>query len=182
MSNQKEIPKQSALNKVLEYSKTMYPLKCLTRYNTRHRIKDESVAEHLAFVTLIVLDLHRHYKFNLERAMVMAITHDLPELEISDVPHTIKKRYPNIGAALKESEISVWKEKFPDWADINFELMEGSCIEAWAVELADAVSCYQYATNEMAIGNKSMLDIHVASYNRCVAFKAQMEAYLRVPE
>ena len=175
----KQPVEQSAFNKVLDFSRTVYPLKCLTRYNTRHRIKDESVAEHLAFVTLIVLDLHRYYKFNLQRAMVMAITHDLPELEVSDVPYTIKRNHPGIGKAIKEAEVKVWVDKFPDWSDINFELMEGHTIESIMVEFADAISCYQYATNEMAIGNKSMLDIHTTSYNRCREFEPQIRGRLR---
>lgn len=177
MSNMEKTTK--AIQSIMDRTKEYYTLNCLTRYNTRQRIKDESVAEHLAFVTLIVLDLHGYYKFNLETAMKMAITHDLPEIHISDVPYTIKARFPDIKKALKEAEDDIWRTKYKRWSDVNFELQKGETIEAVIVELADAMSCYQYSKNEVLLGNDSMQDVLDKSSQRVYAFMERISGYER---
>lgn len=146
--------------KITNHIHKIYGLRDLTRYNNSMHIKDESVAEHLAFVTLIVLELNNFYNFDLQRAMVMAITHDLSEIYVTDVPHNVKRAFPKIGQEIKEAEYKVFREKFGDFIYSHFAELEGQeTVEAKIVHLADVLSCIQYATSEIKLGNEGYMKV-----------------------
>ena len=57
-----------------------YKLSDLVRYNHRHKIKNESVAEHSYYVTLFCLKICSFYRFDdktTSRILAKAILHDL---------------------------------------------------------------------------------------------------------
>ena len=91
-------------DKILKEANEIYAIKDVHRYNNTFKIKDESVAEHSFFVAAMVLMLHRYFKFNLERALSIAIIHDFSEIYITDVPRSTKLLYPRIDKAVKLSD------------------------------------------------------------------------------
>jgi 5'-deoxynucleotidase YfbR-like HD superfamily hydrolase len=82
----------------------IYTLKALTRYNNKFKIISESVAEHSFFVAVMTLKLHDDYNFNLEKALKMALIHDIPELHLSDVTHDVKRNFPQLAEEVTKAE------------------------------------------------------------------------------
>lgn len=140
----------------------LYILRDLTRYNNTFKLKTESVAEHSYFVSAIVLELHKYYKFDLTKALIMAITHDISETRVTDVPHNVKRAFPKIRAAIKIEEPEIFKSIFPEHIELFEELERGESIESKIVSLADIISCVQYSNSEVKLGNvgymKKVLD------------------------
>jgi len=153
---------------IVTYANRIYKLRDLIRYNNSIRIKDESVAEHSAFVTLIVLELRRYYEFNLKKALIMAITHDLPEVYVSDVQHNVSKMFPKIKEAITDAEKIVWEKYFgKDLGKLNDEFNTGETTEGLIVQLADIISCIQYSQSEIKLGNEGyMREVYEGSVKR----------------
>ena len=141
------------INKIIEELESLYSLKHIIRYNNLPRIKDESVAEHSYFVALIVSRLYQHYDFNLEKALLMAIVHDIFEVHISDVPRNVKMNYPKLKTIMDEIEDDCIKRKYPEYHDIIYDFNGKHSIEALIVKLADNLSCIQYADTEIKLGS-----------------------------
>ena len=141
------------MNKLIDFIHQIYILRDLERYNNTMRIKSESVAEHSAFVTLIVLKLYEEYTFDLQKALIMAITHDVPEVLITDVPHNVKRRFPKVKEAVKNEEVAIFDSIFPQYTKLFKDLEEDTTVEAKIVVLADILSCVQYSTSEVKLGN-----------------------------
>ena len=109
------------INKIIKELEKLYSLKHIIRYNNLPRIKDESVAEHSYFVALIVARLHQYYNFNLEKALLMAIVHDIFEVHISDVPRNVKMNYPKLKNIMDEIEDDCIRKKYPEYEDIIYD-------------------------------------------------------------
>lgn len=163
--------------------RTVYRLRGLKRYNDRIQLLSEDVAQHSYFVTLIVLKLYEAYQFNLERALSMAIIHDLPEIHCSDVSHRVKALYPEVAQAIKLVENKVWATEFPpEWAALAKEEGEAQTAEALAVKLADAISVLQYSDCECLLGNGSeeMQSVYSYTLDRIGRVMSKLERYLRI--
>ena len=65
-------------------NKQIYNLDYIIRYSNVPRIKDETVAAHSFFVAMEVYQLREKYVFNLDKAIHIALCHDLPETYIDD--------------------------------------------------------------------------------------------------
>lgn len=146
--------------KMIGPSQTMmeiYKLKNLVRYNNKFRIKDESVAEHTAIVALNVLILKQKYNFNLEKALTMALIHDIPEIYLTDVTHDVKQNFPDLAKILAESEKEVMKLHFPQYVDAFIEFEKGESLEAMIVLLADIDSVVLYSSTEIKLGNQGYM-------------------------
>ncbi len=138
-----------------------YKLSDLVRYNHRHKIKNESVAEHSYYVTLFCLKICSFYKFDDEttsRILTKAILHDLPEIETSDIPYNVKQNMPALAQLLGEAETTFYREHYPELYDIIYD---GNELEDLVVKYADALSVMQYCLNELELspGNKDFLAI-----------------------
>lgn len=152
--------------KHIDFIRNSNKLSDIARYPTVYRIKHETVAEHLAQTAIIVLALHEEYEFDLCKALAMAVLHDIPETEINDSPHTVKKAHPDLAKALKDAEMKVI-ETYP--TKIRSTLMSyhlDSSIEHDIVELADAMSCYIYSESEVNLGNQYMKRVMIESKER----------------
>lgn len=144
-----------------------YMLKNLIRFNTASRIKDESVAEHSYFVIYYSYILSRKLGFGrgmTNLCMMKALLHDVAEKEISDVPHNIKEKYPEIKEALEKAEIAWYAKNHKEY------LRDGSMYDIidYVVELADIYSVRQYCLHEISLGNKNMIEILDSSLERIV--------------
>ena len=109
-----------------------YTLEYTKRYSMKPVVHHESVATHSFFVALGVLLLSKDYKFDVDKALKIAICHDLAEMEISDVNHMVKKNFPVVAQALKMAEIDIVKH-FPDQVRAYCTLYHSDSPEALAV-------------------------------------------------
>jgi len=165
----------------MNYLEDIYKLKFVKRYSNVPRIHDESVAEHGFFVAAIVFDLYETYDFDLGKAVVIAVSHDMTEIELNDCPHIIKRKYPKIAEAYEECEKDVadllpWPAR---WGAQQFDSKELS-LESRIVHLADAIQCLQYSQIELKLGNRGyMEEVHEASEFRILKLKRGLEEHER---
>lgn len=162
---------------------TIYKLNNIIRYSNVSRISSENVAVHMYHVAAIVLQLFTEYEFNLEKALVMALSHDIPETEIDDISHATKMKNPAIAKALKDAESELIKQypKFMMEAIEEFEI--GSTLEAVIVQIADADQCSQYSWHEIHnLGNTSseMENIYEHSVKRVNVLKDKIKSHKRL--
>lgn len=131
-----------------------YPLKNLIRYNTRTKIKDETVSDHTCFVSLFCLKILSQLEIDdlqiFKDTIALALLHDLPESMTSDVPWDVKQRDPDIKKALEEFEDEYYKLY---WSDYESSLETKSGLPGAILTLADVYSVYQYVYNEISLGN-----------------------------
>jgi 5'-deoxynucleotidase YfbR-like HD superfamily hydrolase len=134
----------------------VYRLNNIIRYANVPRISKESVTVHLYHVAAIVMELYTKYDFNLEKALVMALSHDIPETEIDDISHSTKSKFPDVAKALKSAESALIKEYPSFMCDAIQEFEDGNTLEAKIVQIADADQCSQFANYEINhLGNSS---------------------------
>jgi 5'-deoxynucleotidase YfbR-like HD superfamily hydrolase len=144
----------------MNYLHDIYRLAYIKRYSNVPKIHEESVAEHGFFVAAIVLDLHSKYEFKLGTALIIAISHDMSEMELNDCPHIIKKKYPQIAKAyaICEEEVAQQLPPIVAFGSRAFD-EEPKSLEAKIVHLADAMQCIQFAQVEVSMGNKGYMQV-----------------------
>lgn len=146
----------------------------IIRYNNDPRIKGESVAEHSYFVTFYVMifgDIVDN--IDMERAMKLALIHDIEESISGDLPHTVKVKYPELNLAFEKMNLEITKEIFKgmdDYVELWKEVRECKTKEAKLVLLADIVSAVLYSDNEVKMGNIFMKEIHENGLQRLSKF------------
>ena len=166
------------INTIIKELESLYSLKHIIRYNNLPRIKDESVAEHSYFVALIVARLHQYYDFNLEKALLMAIVHDIFEVHISDVPRNVKMNYPKLKIIMDEIEDDCIRKKYPEYEDIIYDFNGKHSVEALIVKLSDNLSCIQYADTEIKLGsNYYMPEVIKEAAKTIKIIEQQIEEY-----
>jgi len=138
---------------ILEKLNELYSLKHIIRYNNIPRIKDESVAEHSFFVALLTAELNKTYNFNLERALLIAVTHDIFEIYVSDIPRNVKNKFKKLDKIMAWVENAVATEKFPEYKQLIDEFNKQKTVEALIVKLADNLSVLQYVNTEISLGS-----------------------------
>ena len=159
----------------------VYILKALTRYNNKFKIISESVAEHSYFVAVLTLKMHDDYNFNLEEALKMALIHDIPELHLSDVTHDVKRNFPKLAQEVTNAEYVIMKHKYPQWFTEFKKFEDQESVEALVVKMADNLSCVQYATAEMELGNKGyMKEVAQNAGKRVVECEKELQKYRRI--
>ena len=158
-----------------------YTLEHTKRYSMKPVVHQESVATHSFFVALGVLMLSSSYKFDVDKAVKIAICHDLAEMEISDVNHLVKKNFPVVAEALKKAEHDIVKG-FPEQLKDYCAMYHDESPEALAVHYADALQCLQYSSNEMGLGNNGyMVDVFENSGKRLSELEEKLEPYKVLP-
>ena len=155
-------------NDIATFSKDIDTLRHLIRYQNCNRLVNESVAEHSFYVSCFVMKLREYYDFKLEKALKMALIHDMPESAISDVPHNIKASNPQLAAALEEAEDKVLNTMFyAEGVNLVAEFNETSSPEGKVCALADVLSVVLYANDEIKCGNKVFNYIAIKAIARC---------------
>ena len=136
----------------------------ITRFNNTPRICKETVAEHSYFVAFCVMLLSDFLEnVNLEKALKLALIHDVEEAISGDLPHDVKMKYPSFNVALEEMNLSIAHEIFGDqiqYIDLWEETRDTKTIEAKLVKFADMFSVLMYCNNEINMGNSYMKDIY----------------------
>lgn len=143
-----------------------YVLAKTLRYNNRSHLQEESVAEHSFFVALFSLRIVQDLKLPEElelRVLRLAVLHDCAESLTSDIPHNVKKMYPDFTCFLKSVEDHYYSKRWPYFkARLEDEVAEA------IVKLADNYSVLQFCLNEQQLGNKSpdIMEIYVNATQR----------------
>ena len=130
--------------------------------------REESIAEHSFGVSLLALLLARSLaqdgeKVDVQKAVLMAVIHDLPESEISDIPHTAilaggkamseakKTTEENVAASILSEDEGLLRS----WREFD----EQDVIESRIVRGADIIDMLQHALALEASGaSAKMLD------------------------
>lgn len=163
----------------MKYLTDIYKLAAIKRYSNIFKLHEESVAEHGFFVAAIVLDLAQEYEFNVGEAMIIAVSHDMTEIELNDCPHVIKRKYPSIAKAYEECEADVAALLPPlcAWGAREFDAKERS-VEAKIVLLADVIQCIQYSLVEIKMGNEGyMAEVYSNSVKRELMLREELKEY-----
>ncbi|NJR72716.1 MAG: HD domain-containing protein [Scytonema sp. CRU_2_7] len=133
-----------------------YHLKTLIRYNNTPRLLNESIAEHMYYVALIVYKLYEFYTFDLSVALKIALFHDIPEIYLSDMPSNTKKMFPEMKKAVQDNQKKASDLIDPTMTPFIEQYETQSSSEAKIVKLADLLSVIQYTSVEASLGNKYM--------------------------
>ena len=166
-------------NDIATFSRDIDTLRSLIRYQNCNRLVNESVAEHSFYVASFVMKLREYYEFNLERALKMALIHDIPESRISDVPHNIKIANPKLSAALEEAENKVLNDMFyPEGVTLVADFNGTVSPEGKVCALADVLSVVLYANDEIKCGNKVFNYIAIKAIARCKEIVRSLENQL----
>lgn len=148
---------EEIIDSTTKFLEEVYSLKHIIRYNNIPKICQESVAEHTFFVTAIVLDLNKYYKFNLERAIIMATIHDFIESYIGDITRDVKNKYKVMAEAIEIAEKEAWPQFYPEYVEYINELEEQKTVTSKIVKLADVLSVVQYTKTEIKLGNSGYI-------------------------
>ena len=142
----------------------------ISRYNTRYRIKNESIAAHSFYTIWFTSALCSHYNLDVEvtqKAMECAMVHDIPEVYINDVTYDCKKMIPELTDILAPYEEEIISKLSDIAAPIMFNpLTPEDKLICSIVKYADVVSVKQYSISEMKLGNVSFASILESANDR----------------
>lgn len=137
----------------------------------------ENVAEHSLMVAYIahalaVLRNERGGSVSVERVLLLAIYHDVSEIQTGDMPTPVKYANPDITRAFKEIEHASKKRLYgllPEHMRSAYEepLFGAGGEEAAIVRAADKIAALLYCTSELAAGN-SEFSVAARSLRRIV--------------
>ena len=146
------------MNEGFTIPQKVYNLKFIQRYSITPRITNETVAEHSFFVATYVMELYKDYKFDLNKAVQMAIIHDFAESFIGDITLSTKTMCPDLVEAVSNAEKEVMFQNFPSFIyELYREYEQRTSVESLIVKLADTMQVKQYAGNEIELGNNSII-------------------------
>ena len=160
----------------------VYNLKFIQRYSITPRITNETVAEHSFFVATYVMELYKDYKFDLNKAVQMAIIHDFAESFIGDITLSTKTMCPDLVEAVSNAEKEVMFQNFPSFIyELYREYEQRTSVESLIVKLADTLQVRQYAGNEIELGNNSitMRSIFSRAVDDIDLFERKLAVYKR---
>ena len=140
------------------------------------------MAEHSFFVATYVMELYKDYKFDLNKAVQMAIIHDFAESYIGDITLSTKTMCPDLVEAVSNAEKEVMFQNFPSFIyELYREYEQRTSVESLIVKLADTMQVKQYAGNEIELGNNSitMRSIFSRAVDDIDLFERKLAVYKR---
>lgn len=170
------------MNEGFTIPQKVYNLKFIQRYSITPRITNETVAEHSFFVATYVMELYKDYKFDLNKAVQMAIIHDFAESFIGDITLSTKTMCPDLVKAVANVEKEVMFQNFPSFIyELYREYEQRTSVESLIVKLADTMQVKQYAGNEIELGNNSitMRSIFSRAVDDIDLFERKLAVYKR---
>ena len=158
-----------------------YSLKDIIRYNTRSKIKEETVADHTCFVSILSLKILAQLGIKddkiIKDTLVLSVLHDIPESCTSDVPYDVKQKSPELRKLLERLE-----DEYYDlyWGNFKDALEAKDGLPGLIVKLADVYSVFQFCYSEISLGNSNedMKEIFITSKRRIRDMIEKINAYL----
>ena len=161
---------------MLNILRSIEGLNDIDRFNIEPRIHKESVASHCFFVAMCVMFLSMKVKdVDINKAIKMALLHDIEEKVSSDIPHTVKIKFPEFVEVLEDMNLKIVLKTlsgYDEFIALWKESRNGDTEESIMVKVADWVSVLLYTEKEMKMGNTYMEKI----YNRQIS---ALSHYLR---
>lgn len=157
----------------------MYKLKNIKRYNHRTRLKEESVAEHSFFTTLITLELCKKFELDNESTLaciLKSLLHDMPETELNDITYDVKIAL-NLYPLLKVYEDKYFEKHFPEFSKLMNDKDENAI--NLIVNYADTMSVLQYTYNEIELGNDTFKTIEDETIKRLEVLEKKLNKFKR---
>lgn len=161
----------------------------ITRWHHRPVRQHESVAEHqwsTAFIAMVLARYlaNREWSISIAWTMQIALLHDQVEIITGDVPHPFKSATPE-----RKAEIDAWEreagtdlfsgfdDKMGDWLRslATPSTRTSQFYEAEIVELADKLSAFAFAEQEVAQGNSLFEPIVAHTAGLCLSILAEAE-------
>lgn len=158
-----------------------YSLKDIIRYNTRSKIKEETVADHTCFVSILSLKILAQLGITddkvIKDTLVLSVLHDIPESCTSDIPYDVKQRCPELRELLEKLEDEYYNKY---WSNFVEALEAKKKLPGLVVKLADVYSVFQFCCSELRLGNndKDMIEIFVNSKRRIRDMIDRINRYL----
>ncbi len=127
---------ETFVDRVIRLFEAIHPLDCVSRagYVLRGVPAPESVAAHSHFVALLTLLFVEEYpeQFQRDRALAMALIHDLSEARLMDIPMPSADKYLSEAKnAAEQAIIEELLQGFPAaFADLHREFLEANSPEA----------------------------------------------------
>jgi 5'-deoxynucleotidase YfbR-like HD superfamily hydrolase len=147
----------------------------IRRYNTAKVIVDQNDLEHMGAVTMISMLFSDYFnkigiRNDTEKVMRIAITHDLDEAVVGDVPHDAKYQFGEHSKKLRkaleqlsnsnvESMYNMIKRKDlrSMYMSLYKEQKTRKSVESKIVKLADYIDVIIYCENESRMGNRELV-------------------------
>ncbi|MBI2112960.1 MAG: HD domain-containing protein [Candidatus Wildermuthbacteria bacterium] len=143
------------------------------RFSSKPQHFKESVAEHsffVAYFTCILCDLLKEagQDINSEKALRMALVHDLEEVFSGDILSPFKHYSQEVTAAIRKVNLEIIQEAFQGlpaklsahYISLWTEEGEGKSIEAKVVKIADKLSLLGKCAEEVKAGNEFFKDMY----------------------
>ena len=161
-----------------EFYEKIYRLTYIIRYGNVPRIKNEDVAQHTFLVSAMLLKLHEEYRFDLGKALLIAVSHDILEADTNDICHVLKRDNEELYNAIKKAEKS-FIVNYPSAVKYGIEEYDrDDTIEANIVHLADSIQCLQTANNELKVGgNEYFIEVKENSIKRIKKIRKRLEEF-----
>lgn len=157
----------------------VYPLSCMPRYSNRLRVRDEDVAQHSFFTAVIVVGLHRYYEFDLGKAILAAICHDITEVDLSDVSHAVKVANEDLKRCFEQAEFKAISKYPRSFREGFYTFLDEGSAESMIAQYADVLQVIQYTEMEIKLGNSCMKDIIQEARTRSVDLRKELKQYER---
>jgi len=162
----RELPSEDELKRTIEEELSkFFSLEKVRRYNSLDVIHGESVAEHTFMVCIISKYLCDVFNISnrdrILKILEMGLVHDVGEVYVGDVLHSVKKMFPEIKRAYKSAELKWLELAFSKsseeareyYKSLLIEFEESETLESLIVRLADLISVYIYGMREESLGN-----------------------------
>lgn len=146
----------------------------------------ESVAEHsfftAYFTSLIVQALRQnHYEIDGEKAITMALVHDMEETFSGDILSPFKNRTPELKSAIRQVNQETIHLVFQDlperfaqhYISLWNEEGRGESIEAQIVKIADRLSLLSKCAEEVKTGNQYFGEIYTDALENLQQYEAE---------
>lgn len=135
------------------------------RYHTWPVLRQQTVAEHSCHVALIVAWLAGHRAPGVSVPLLMAaLTHDLAEHKMGDVPAPVKRSLPNYPDQSFRQAWDKLEQGHLETAGLDWEHMLNDEEKRW-LKLADAADGCFYCVRERAMGNRLINEVY-ANFRR----------------
>lgn len=144
---------------------TIQNMSNIVRYNGRTVHKTENLAEHSYYVAYFVYELGEMFKLTqtqINKAVKIAICHDIGELYTGDLPHSLKAFSPEIDRLTSLIEEKTIHQNFPTFSkSFHAFRTEQDEIVSTLVKAADCADVLMYINRERALGNQDTDVLHI---------------------
>lgn len=136
----------------------------IIRYNGKHKIKPESIAEHSFMVAINIIKVSKLMCIpddKRDKAVTMSVLHDISEKYVGDIAYEFKSDRLNketLDSLFDKYEEMLYNKKYKqEFGNIYKQMYKGSnSVEDRLVKLCDSMSVVQYTSREKVLGNETV--------------------------